>query len=408
MGNITQKDNSVAGHDRTEAFGDWDVDLFIFLDGYFDDTIYVDGISGVERVYCGLEKAPCLNVNYGMERLKRTNVKEEIIVISSTLMAGYVDLGGMCIKAKTEAIVEIECQREVSGSEECVLKSASLTEIQFIGIVVPSSFSRAITSVIGSSTQNGELHMKNCEMSVVGGKENTIAYFLIKSTGKMVELDSVTISDVKSTVSLFSISLFSGNVNEQEYKVKLLNCTLEGLQIDEGGEAAVFGGSVGVGMAMNGSRIDGALSMKSEEGGSLKIVLNEGGYVSIDNSSFVECICENMSEGGKGGGIYLDCSLNEEAFQLTEISFSGCRATVGKNMFVKSNNLVNSVDTERFAFDCSGYSNDGNAFVGEDGTYEEMDLRVFLVSLKWMDVSVSTGGHDTLECGSDVFYLLFD
>ncbi|KAH7831370.1 uncharacterized protein MONOS_13966 [Monocercomonoides exilis] len=110
-----------------------------------------------------------------------------------------------------------------------------------------------------------------------------------------------------------------------------------------------------------------------------------------------------MSEGGKGGGIYLDCSSNEEGFQLSSISFSGCSATIGKNMFVKSGNLVNSVNTERFAFDCTGFKDDGNAFVGEDGKYGEMDLRVFLVTLKWMVVSVSTGGHDTLGCGSEIF-----
>ncbi|KAH7831271.1 uncharacterized protein MONOS_11190 [Monocercomonoides exilis] len=404
MRSITQKDNSVVGHDRTEAFGDWNVDLFIFFDGFFDSTIYVDGISGVERVYCGLEKAPCLNVNYGMGHLKRTqNTKEEIIVISNTLMAGFVDVGGICMKAKTEAIVEIECQREASGSDECILKSESLTEIQFIEIIVPSSFNRTISAVIESSTQNGELHLKSCEMSVVGGKLNTIGFFLIRSMGKMVELDSVTISDVKSTVSLFSFSLSSSNMNEQEYKVKLLNCALERLEIDGGGEAAIFEGNVEVGMMINGSRFDGTLSEKSKEGGALKIVLNEGGYMTIQESSFTGCICENMSEGGKGGGIYLDCSSNEGEFQLSSISFSGCSATVGKNMFAKSSNLVNSVNTERFAFDCTGFKDDGNAFVGEDGKYGEMDLRVYLVSLKWVEVSVSTGGHDTLGCGSEIF-----
>ncbi|KAH7824417.1 uncharacterized protein MONOS_2308 [Monocercomonoides exilis] len=408
MRSIIQKDNSVVGHDRTEAFGNWDVDLFIFFDGYFADSVYVDGISGVEEVYCGREKAPCKNINNGMERLKRIqNTKEEIIVISNTLMAGCVDVSKMCIKAKQEVVVNIECQREVNGPEECVLKSSSLTELEFIGIVVPSSFNKTITSVIESSTQNGELHMKNCEMSVAEGKQNTIVFFLIKSTGKMVELDSVTISDVKSAVSLFSFSLSSSNVNEQEYKVKLLNCTLEGLEIDSTaaveGKAAVFGESVGVGMAINGSRIEGALSEKSKEGGAMKIALSEGGYMTIQESSFAGCVCENMSEGGKGGGIYLDCSLNEEAFQLSSISFSGCRATVGKNMFVKSSNLVNSVNTERFAIVNTDYVDDGNAFVGEDGKYGEMDLRVFLVSLKWMEVSVSTGGDDALGCGEEIF-----
>ncbi|KAH7819139.1 uncharacterized protein MONOS_3293 [Monocercomonoides exilis] len=404
MGSITQKDNSIVGHDRTEAFGDWDIDLFIFFDGFFDDAIFVDGISGVEEVYCGLEKAPCLNVNYGMDHLKRSqNLKQEIVMCSKSSLTGCVDVGGMNVKAKAETFVEIECQREISGFEECILKSASLTEMELIGIVVPSSFSRTISSVIESSSINGELHMKNCEMSVVGGKQNTIGYFLIKSTGKMVELDSVTISDVNSTVSLFSISLSSANLNEQEYRLKLLNCTLEGLEIDGSGEATLFGGSMGIGMVMNGSRIEGALSEKSKEGGALKIALSEGGYITIQESSFVGCICENGVEEGKGGGIYLDCSSNEGEFRFSSILFSGCSATVGKNMFVKSSNLVNSVKIERFAIVNTDYKDDGNAFVGEDGKYGEMDLRVFLVSLKRIEVTVSADGHDTLGCGSERF-----
>eukprot|EP00770_Monocercomonoides_exilis_P008807 MONOS_8763.1-p1 / transcript=MONOS_8763.1 / gene=MONOS_8763 / organism=Monocercomonoides_exilis_PA203 / gene_product=unspecified product / transcript_product=unspecified product / location=Mono_scaffold00339:26597-31786(+) / protein_length=1730 / sequence_SO=supercontig / SO=protein_coding / is_pseudo=false len=88
---------------------------------------------------------------------------------------------------------------------------------------------------------------------------------------------------------------------------------------------------------------------------------------------------------------------------LSSISFSECSATVGKNIFVKSSNLVNSVNTERFAFECTDFKDDGNAFVGEDESYGELDLRVFLVSLKWVETYVSTGGHDTLGCGNEKF-----
>ncbi|KAH7830375.1 uncharacterized protein MONOS_3157fu3158 [Monocercomonoides exilis] len=141
----------------------------------------------------------------------------------------------------------------------------------------------------------------------------------------------------------------------------------------------------------------------------------DGGCISFASSAFANsfsvcdstfsscCVSEDASFGGRGGGIYLDCGLNEGGFQLSSISFSGCRATIGKNMFVKSGKLVNSVNIERFAFDCSDYVDDGNAFIGEDEKYGEMDLRVFLVSLKWVEVSVSTDGHDTLGCGSEIF-----
>ncbi|KAH7826410.1 uncharacterized protein MONOS_4213 [Monocercomonoides exilis] len=408
MGNITQKDNSIVGHDKTEAFGDWNVDLFIFFDGFFDDTIYVDGTSGVEKEYCGLEKAPCLSVNYGMEHLKKTqNTKQEIVVCEKSNIAGCVDVGGMHVKAKAETIVEIECQREVSGSEACVLKSLSLTELEFIGIVVPSSFNRTITSVIESSTQNGELHMKNCEMSVVGGKENTIGLFLIKSTGKIVELDSVTISDVKSSVSLFSFSLSSANMNEQEYKVKLLNCTMEGFVIDSGeaveGKAAVFGGSLGVGMMINGSTIDGALSKKSKEGGALKIELNEGGYVTIQKSSFVGCVCENENNRGKGGGIYMDCQscLNERPFLFESVTFESNNAAFGKNVFILGKDFNSSVTNESFKFDYSSMKDDKTLFVGNDDFHQEKDLFMFLIPYKSFEIFISSEGFDVARCGSE-------
>ncbi|KAH7828133.1 uncharacterized protein MONOS_5008 [Monocercomonoides exilis] len=405
MGNITQKDNSIVGHDRTEAFGDWDIDLFIFIDGYFADKVFVDGTSGVEEKYCGLEKAPCLSVNYGMERLKRPqNVLQEIVVCSKSKVEGCENMSGLSLKANTETIVEIECQREVTGFEECILKSTSLTEMEFIGIAVTSSFSKTITSVIESSTQNGVLHMKNCEMSVFGGKRNTIEFFLIKSTGKMVELEFVTISNVKSTFSLFSFSLFSANMNEQECKLKLLNCILKELEIDGSGEAAVFGGSMGVGMVMNGSRIEGAVSKTSKKGGALKIALREGGYAALENSLLIGCVCENGSEGGKGGGIYLDCQncLNEKPFLFDiGVTFENNNAAIGKNVFILGKDLNSSVTNDSFKFDYSSMKDDKTLFVGSDNFHSNKDLFMFLIPYSSFEIFISSEGFDVARCGSE-------
>eukprot|EP00770_Monocercomonoides_exilis_P015514 MONOS_15464.1-p1 / transcript=MONOS_15464.1 / gene=MONOS_15464 / organism=Monocercomonoides_exilis_PA203 / gene_product=unspecified product / transcript_product=unspecified product / location=Mono_scaffold01239:10211-12578(+) / protein_length=763 / sequence_SO=supercontig / SO=protein_coding / is_pseudo=false len=389
-------------------FSDWDVNLFIFLDGCFANKVFVDGKEGIEEMYCGLEKAPCKSVNYGMGHLKRTqNIKQEIVLCANSSLTGCADVSEMHIKANREEVISIECQRDVSGYEEFILKSESLTEMKFIGIVVPSCFSRTITSVIESSTQNGELHMKNCEMSVFGGKENTIGFFLIKLTGKIVELDSVTILNVKSTVSLFSISLSSANMNEQEYKVKLLNCTLEGLEIDSETAveriAAVFGGSIGVGMVMNGSKIEGAISKKSKEGGALKNKLNEGGYVTIQKSSFVGCVCENENNGGKGGGIYLDCHAcsNGKPFLFENVSFANNNAAIGKNVFILGKDFNSSVTNTSFNFDYSSMINDKTLFVGSDSYHSNKDLFMFLVPYSSFEIFISSEGFDVARCGSE-------
>ncbi|KAH7819220.1 uncharacterized protein MONOS_6176 [Monocercomonoides exilis] len=403
MRSITEKDNSVVGHDRTESFGDWDVDLFIFFDGFCDDAIFVDGISGVEEVYCGLEKAPCLNVNFGMGRLKRTqNIKQEIVLCSKSTVKGCLDVGGMCMKAKGETIVEIECQREVSSLEECVLKSSSLTEMKCIEIVVPSSFNRTIESVIESSTRKGELFMKNCEMSVIGGKQNTIAFFLIKSTGKMVELDSVTISDVKSSVTLFSFSLLSTNVNEHEYKVKLLNCTMEECSLDDSlfGESLLMMSSSVLFESNNFSNIMNTGS--GGEGGVAKVMLqgNEEFVMKTTNASS----CSLSSDNGKGGFLYLDCQncLNENPFVFDiGITFENNKAAIGKNVFILGKDFNSSVTNESFNFNYSSMTNDGNLFVGSDNFHSNKDLFMFLITYSSFEIFISSDGFDVARCGSE-------
>ncbi|KAH7829668.1 uncharacterized protein MONOS_79 [Monocercomonoides exilis] len=405
MKSITQKDNSIVGHDRTEEFGDWDVDLFIFLDGYKADKVFIDGTSGIEVLYCGIEKVPCKSVDYGAGHLKRAqNIIEEIVVCSKSTVAGCLDVGRVLIKAKTETIVEIECQREASGSEESILKTESLTEMEFIGIVVPSNFERTITSVIGSSTQNGELHMKNCMMSVVGGKENTIEFSLIKSTGKMVELEFVTISEVKSSVSLFSFSLFSSNVNEGESeekcKVKLLNCSMEGCSFAERsfGESPLM---ISSSVLFENSNFSNIENTGSGEGGVARVTLINDEVLVIKSTNASSCSLS--SNNGKGGFLYLDCQncLEEKPFLLETASFMNNKASIGKNVFILGKDLNSSVTNNSFKFDYSSMINDSNLFVGGDSFHSNKDLFMFLVPYSSFEIFISSSGFDVARCGSE-------
>ncbi|KAH7830950.1 uncharacterized protein MONOS_9012 [Monocercomonoides exilis] len=405
MRSITQKDNSVFGSDRTQMFRNWYVDLFIFLDGYTADSVFVDGVIGVEKMYCGLEKAPCLNVNYGMGRLKRTlNVKKEIILCSKSNITGCVNVGGMFMKARTETIVELECQTEVSGSEECILKSTSPTEMKFIGIVVPSSFSKTITSVIESSTQNGELHMKNCAMNVVGGKQSTICFSLIKSTGKTVGLNFVTISDVKSSVSLFLFSLSSGNVNEGEsegeYKVKLLNCTMQGCTLVEHS----FGVSplmIFSSLLFENTNFSHIENTGSKEGGVVRVIFQENEELVIKSTNVSSCSL--LTTNGKGGFLYLDCQncLNETPFLFENVSFANNNASIGKNVFILGKDFNNSVTNESFKFDYSSMKGDNNLFVGSDSHHSNKDLFIFIVPYSSFEIFISSKGFDVTRCGSE-------
>ncbi|KAH7821438.1 uncharacterized protein MONOS_7931 [Monocercomonoides exilis] len=208
---------------------------------------------------------------------------------------------------------------------------------------------------------------------------NSQSIFHLTSLTAPLALNFSNITDITSTATPTSCVLSS--TTSRTLSLSLANCTITNIYSEQLSQQT----------ATNGGCISFASSASANS-------------FSVSDTSFTYCrVSEDVNNGGKGGGIFLDCSLNEGGFMLSSISFSGCRATVGKNMFVKSGNLVNTVKTERFAFDCSDYEEDGNAFVGEDGIYGEMDLRVFLVYLKWVEVSVSKDGHDTLGCGSETF-----
>ncbi|KAH7828165.1 uncharacterized protein MONOS_5546 [Monocercomonoides exilis] len=208
---------------------------------------------------------------------------------------------------------------------------------------------------------------------------NSQSIFHLASLTAPLTLNSSNITHITSTASPTSCVLSS--TTSPALTLAIANCTITNINSEQLSQQT----------ATNGGCISFASSTPANT-------------FSVSDSTFSTCcVSEGASDGGKGGGIYLDCSLNEGGFQLSSISFSECKATVGKNMFVKCENLVNGVNTERFALDFSGYKEDGNAFVGEDGKYGEMDLRVFLVELKWVEVTVSTGGHDTLGCGSEIF-----
>ncbi|KAH7824964.1 uncharacterized protein MONOS_15272 [Monocercomonoides exilis] len=79
MTSITQKDNSVVGHNRTDAFGDWNVDLFIFLDGHSADNEHVDGHLDIKAIHCELEKTPCKSTQRDGSSEEGADRKAEII-----------------------------------------------------------------------------------------------------------------------------------------------------------------------------------------------------------------------------------------------------------------------------------------------------------------------------------------
>jgi hypothetical protein len=114
--------------------------------------------------------------------------------------------------------------------------------------------------------------------------------------------------------------------------------------------------------------------------------------------------CKKTEEKGRGGGIFLYFEVPITNFTLTEFQFEGNVAHIGKNISVKSNNLVPLVSNDKFGllknFELPLRE---NTFYGSDSSFLDISLYIFLDGYKGKDVYVGIGGGDVSYCGRSVF-----
>ncbi|KAH7831052.1 uncharacterized protein MONOS_16264 [Monocercomonoides exilis] len=120
--------------------------------------------------------------------------------------------------------------------------------------------------------------------------------------------------------------------------------------------------------------------------------------------------CSANGNGGRGGGIYLDLSDDcVNNFSLTTLVFEDNVAAEGRDLFISCKKLNETVTKERFGFEYKYENGEGEGegqavdMKGIDREHfaESVDLELFLVEMKGMEVCVSREGYDTLGCGSD-------
>ncbi|KAH7815391.1 uncharacterized protein MONOS_12513 [Monocercomonoides exilis] len=137
-------------------------------------------------------------------------------------------------------------------------------------------------------------------------------------------------------------------------------------------------------------------------GGGLCVNLQAKSVLIVNRSEFCGCMAGVEEEKkGKGGGIFVDCKKTD-SFVFSDLKFESCDAFAGKNMFMFSNDLNQSVCADRFVFDVRETEKEKNLFVGNDTTKTDFDLRRFLIFYDNKTIYVSSSsGWDVLRCGSE-------
>ncbi|KAH7821693.1 uncharacterized protein MONOS_7433 [Monocercomonoides exilis] len=383
--------------------------------------------AGNEEDNCGVKENPCLSVDIGFDRLK--DEIERIMLVDAALVSKTINRGGKGLTIEgneetRELIVEEEGKFELTEGDGQTHLTLSLLQISLPCSSASTPGDESIVEV-----RIGECFILDCLFS--GGEGNGNANENVNECGKWIVIGNGGVIRIERTemngirFEGCGIARFGGG------NVIFESCSLSGIETSGGGVMVGNGGSevtlrnmtalgcvVGAGslMTSNGGsnlRVDGESRFENIEtgsvsGGCVKSEMKLNDLLEMGSSSILRCSANG--NGGRGGGIYLDLSDNcVNNFALTILIFEDNVAAEGRDLFISCKKLNETVMKERFGFEYKNENGEGEWMAvdmkGIDRDYfaESVDLGLFLVEVKRMEVCVSREGYDTLGCGSEAY-----
>eukprot|EP00770_Monocercomonoides_exilis_P011013 MONOS_10961.1-p1 / transcript=MONOS_10961.1 / gene=MONOS_10961 / organism=Monocercomonoides_exilis_PA203 / gene_product=unspecified product / transcript_product=unspecified product / location=Mono_scaffold00522:11750-23009(-) / protein_length=3655 / sequence_SO=supercontig / SO=protein_coding / is_pseudo=false len=384
--------------------------------------------SGNELSSCGAKENPCSSVDIGFDRLK--DDIESIMLVSAASVSKPInrDGKGLTIKGNEETrelVVKEGGKFELTEGDGQTHLTLSLLQIS-----LPCSSPASATddeSIV--EVRIGQCFILDCLFT--GGERNSNVNSNVNECGKWIVIGNggaIRIERTEMNGMRFEgcgiAQLGGGNVIFE-------NCSLNGIETSGGGVIVGNGGSevtlrnmtalgcvVGAGslITSNGGsslRVDGGsrfenIETESVRGGCVKSEMKLNDLLEIGSSSILRCSANG--NGGRGGGIYLDLSDDcVNNFALKTLTFEDNVAAEGRDLFISCKKLNETVMKERFGFEYENGEGEGEGegqavdMKGIDREHfaESVDLGLFLVEVKRIEVCVSREGYDTLGCGSD-------
>ncbi|KAH7830329.1 uncharacterized protein MONOS_5480 [Monocercomonoides exilis] len=386
-------------------------------------NLFVSNI-GNELSSCGAKENPCSSVDIGFDRLN--DEIERIMLVGAASVSKTINRGGKGLTIKgneetRELVVEEGGKFELTEGDGQTHLTLSLLQIS-----LPCSSSASASgdeSIV--EVRIGQCFILDCMFSGGEGNSNVNECWkwIVIGNGGVIRIERTEMNGI--TFEGCGIARFGGG------NVIFENCSLDGIETSGGGVIMGNGGSevtlrnmtalgcvVGAGslITSNGGsslRVDGEsrfedIETESVSGGCLKSEMKLNDLLEMGSSSILRCSANG--NGGRGGGIYLnlsdDCVNN---FSLSTLIFKDNVAAEGRDLFISCKKLNETVTKERFGFEYKYENGEGEGegqavdMKGIDRAHfvESVDLGLFLVEMKGMEVCVSREGYDTLGCGSD-------
>ncbi|KAH7830516.1 uncharacterized protein MONOS_11142 [Monocercomonoides exilis] len=405
------------------------IPLILFLEEV-GSTVHAGSNNGADTVVCGFSDYPCQSVDYCVERLTELSAKTIAIVKSATFKNEMI-LHDINLRSSNASKAEIVCSKSLNAVTGKVMAATGNVSIELIRFLLPSSFDAEIEALI-FLTSESNMSLTKCIFGVQMGEPSQISYWLFQICGGILNIDDCQIDSdclcqspiaargngaaAPTVISLkvngfilcdyplihviaSSTSKLLNDGATSDEVISLSQCSFEGITNGNANSAVLISSSISSHVECLHWNVTNAKGAESMEGGAMKVVVEAQGQFTMENATFTKC-CAECETGGKGGGVYFDCSASN-AFSFQQIAFDQCSAKHGKNMFFLSSDLNASITKQTLAFEVSETAGDKNLFVGNDSTKTNFDLCRFLIGFASQEIHLSkNSGWDVLRCGS--------
>ncbi|KAH7831206.1 uncharacterized protein MONOS_10859 [Monocercomonoides exilis] len=334
------------------------IPLFVYL-CTMGTKVLVDGSggNGKDHNHCGFDGFRCLTVDYcANSRISESSKEIEVISSSSitkeiTGPSFGVSISGRIVSSDGERM-RVNVSDEGSDTQDWLVGCSSSLTMSRLSFVVKGQLKSRRSAFIHSTST---LNITSCSVSfereaLTDGK---IGYNVICIEGGGLVVDGFAMEGLVTMNGKSPISMSDG------VKLEILNSRVSGVEVTggNGGGCLNFvmkeeGGSVNIEESNISSRCSGGSEMK---GGGMMISVGNGGILRMKGVKLSGCEVpsEDREEGGRGigGGIFIELPNQMGTFSLESMTFAGCSALKGKNVFVSGWNLSEIVNMELFKWE---------------------------------------------------------
>ncbi|KAH7829650.1 uncharacterized protein MONOS_62 [Monocercomonoides exilis] len=394
----SKRENSLMGFDRTHFVTS--ENLFIFITGYFNETILVDGERGINNIACGKPVFPCNSLNFGLNRIQGEGTKNILISGGSSLLEEVL-MDNVTVKSEQENSSSRLVVNKTLANSVGVAISASLVSFSSINFSLPPIFTNLQKALMETLDSESCLSISECSFN--HQSEGILSFILLSVKNGNLNLSSClfSIPQISKPFIEFHRSSYSASGT-----LMIERCLFGGVTQSTNSACILITTMDNDANAMlSNSSFTACAADTSDCGGALHVKMEEGGRFEVNDTKISTC----SAITGKGGGVFLNCLSKESKmipFHFKNITFSNNKAHVGRDVFVKCFSITKQISEEQFDLDfreppyCRL-----NAIWGIDETLpiEDVDLIPLIVVYRSELIfvcGVNDEGNDAEQCGN--------